>query len=204
MNPEIPKWKLDQLNILDFGNTIQVVGVVYADAEVAFVCMMPDEPMDDKVVRVLELDQEEWKGIIKQTDLVETEVFANAPDGDLAKIIVRKSTRVIEQGISWSVFRRDQYHCRYCGANDVPLTVDHLVTWEDGGPSIEENLVTSCRKCNKARGNKPYEVWLKSNYYKKVSVRLSNMAKEANERIVEDGVLDTIPLRTHSRGRNGR
>jgi hypothetical protein len=204
MNPEVPKWTLAQLNLLDLGNTVQVAGVIYADGEVAYLCMMPEEPLGDHVLRVLELSQEDWKKVIRQTDLVETEVFENAPNGSLAKIIVRKSTRVIEQGVSWAVFRRDGYRCRYCGADKVPLTVDHLVTWEDGGPSIEDNLVACCRKCNKRRGNTPYDKWLATPYYKKVSANLDPNAERKNWEIHSKGLLDAIPLRAHSRGRTGR
>lgn len=195
----IPKWKLEQLNLFDFGNTIQVSGVVYADKDIVYVCMMPDEEMGTRQVRVLDLDAEAWKKIVRQTDIVETEVLENAADGKLAKIIIRKSTRQIEQGVSWAVFRRDDFQCRYCGANSVPLTVDHLITWETGGPSIEENLVACCRKCNKSRGDMPYEEWLESSYYKRVSANL-RADFIAENRLVAT-TLDSIPRRTHSRGR---
>lgn len=202
MIPEIPRWTMAQLNLLDLGNTIQVAGVIYADAEVAYLCMMPEEPIKDKVLRVLDLDQEDWEKIIKQTDLVETEVLTRAPNGKLAKIIVRKSTRQIEQNVSWAVFRRDGYRCRYCGAKNRPLTVDHLVTWEDGGPSTEENLVACCRACNKARGNTPYEDWLNHPFYLKVSRQLEADVFRANKALAD--TLHKIPRRMHSRGRGGR
>jgi hypothetical protein len=202
MTPEIPRWALEQLSLLELGNTIQVSGVIYADAEVVYLCMMPEEPIGDRVLRVLDLDTEAWKKIIRQTDLIETEVLENAPDGKLAKIIVRKSTRQIEQGISWAVYRRDGYKCRYCGADDVPLTVDHVIPWEAGGPSIEENLVTSCRKCNKTKGKTPFPEWLEHPFYRKRSQQLAPEVRRQNEELL--GVLDSIPLRAHSRGRNGR
>lgn len=198
---EIPHWTINQLNIFDLGTTIQVSGVIYADSEVVYLCMMPDEPLEEREVRVLDLNQEDWKKLIRQTDLMEVEVFENAPSGSLAKIIVRKSTRQIEQGISWSVFRRDGYRCRYCGKDGIPLTVDHLVLWEDGGPSIEKNLVTSCRKCNKSRGNMQYKEWLGSPYYKRVSANLDPLEERKNWEILKSGILDTIPLRAHTRGR---
>jgi len=197
MTPDIPKWGINQLNIMDMGHTIQVVGVIYADEEIAYLCMIPEEPIGDRQVRVLELDQEDWKKIIYQTDMLETEVLQKAPDGKLAQVIIRKSTRQIEQGVSWAVFRRDGYRCRYCGRDDVPLTVDHVITWEDGGPSIEDNLVTSCRKCNKARGTMPYAEWIKSPYYKKN--RIAPDVREKNQQL--QFKLDAIPLRTHTRGR---
>jgi hypothetical protein len=202
MTPEIPRWALEQLNLLALGNTIQVSGVIYADDEVVYLCMMPEEPIGERVLRVLDLNQEEWKRVIRQTDLIETEVLENAPDKLLAKIIVRKSTRQIEQGVSWAVFRRDGFKCRYCGADDVPLTVDHVVPWEAGGPSIEENLVASCRKCNKTKGKLTLPEWMRHHRYRKVSQQLAPEVRQQNEELL--GTLDSIPLRAHSRGRNGR
>jgi hypothetical protein len=70
--------------------------------------------------------------------------------------------------------------------------VDHLVTWESGGPSIEENLVASCSKCNNARGETPYEEWLMSPYYKRVSANLGYQDKFANQVIVSR--LANIPV----------
>lgn len=96
---EIPKWKLEQLNIFDIGNTIQLSGVIYSDSEVLYLCLMPDEPLDGRQVRLLELDQEAWKKLIRQTDIVETEVLERAADGSLAKAIIRKSIRRVEQFI---------------------------------------------------------------------------------------------------------
>jgi len=202
VTPEVPRWELEQLNLLELGNTIQVSGVIYADGEVVYLCMVPEEPIGDRVLRVLDLSQDDWKKIIRQTDLVETEVLENAPNGSLAKIIVRKSTRQVEQGITWAVYRRDGFKCRYCGADDVPLTVDHVIPWEAGGPSIEENLVAADRKCNKVKGNLSYGDWLRHPRYRQLSQRLSPEVRRQNEELL--GRLDSIPLRTHSRGRNGR
>jgi 5-methylcytosine-specific restriction endonuclease McrA len=193
------KTTLDELDLLQLGHTIQVGGVVYAGEDTLYVCTLPDEPLEDRKVVYLDLDQEDWKAVIRQTDLLETEILAKDDENKLVKTIVRKSTRQIEQGVSWAVFKRDHYHCRYCGADDRPLTVDHLVLWEDGGPSIESNLVACCRKCNKTRGRMPYPDWLHSKYYKKVSANLPNAIRWANQDLVD--TLDSIPLRTHTRGR---
>ena len=199
MNPKTPKWGINQLNIMDVGNTIQMAGVIYADEEIVHLCMFPDEPMGDRQIRVLELNQEDWKAIIRQTDILETEILQKAPDGKLTKAIIRKSTRQIEQGVSWSVFRRDNYRCRYCDNGKVPLTVDHVITWEEGGPSIEANLLASCRKCNKARGTTPYGEWLKSPYYEEKSKALPFDVKEGNAQL-QFRLLD-IPRRVHTRRR---
>jgi len=113
-------------------------------------------------------------------------------NGKFRKVIVRKSTRNISQEVSWRVFRRDKCKCRYCGNDKVPLTVDHLVLWEEGGPSIEDNLTAACKKCNKTRGNMQYADWLNSSYYRKVSQHgLNEMERQKN--IADSMRLSTIP-----------
>jgi hypothetical protein len=209
---------LSDINILDVGHAIQMAGAVYIDESKSkvYLALFPDErgkiyPADEDCVGfsqngndemdvdTLDMSQDDWAKFIRQTDLLETEVIAKASDGTLAKIIVRKSQRQIEQGVSWKVFKRDGYRCRYCGNDDVPLTVDHLVCWEAGGPSIVANLVAACRKCNKVRGDTTYENWLKHSYYQKVSQNLNEDARQANVRLVE--TLGSIPLQVHKRSR---
>jgi hypothetical protein len=194
--------QLNELLLRELGNTLQLSGVIYAgQRQGVLVCMFPEEPIEGRELTILDLTQEDWEKVLRQTDLMETEVITKSPDGTLAKAMVRKSTRHIEQGVSWKVYRRDQYRCRYCGRADVPLTVDHLVCWEDGGPSIEENLVACCRKCNKMRGQMKYADWLHAPYYVKVSRDLQPNFRRANERIIEEDVLSGIPLRVHEHGR---
>ena len=186
--------------IKQFGHTIQVTGVIYGDAENIYLCFVPDEPFEDRnMIWFEELSIEDWKAILRQTDLMETEILAKDTDGKIIKAIVRKSTRQIEQGVSWAVYRRDKYKCRYCGKDDVPLTVDHLILWEEMGPTIPENLVACCRKCNKARGNMQFEDWLASDYCRKVGENLTDDEKWANVHLVSQ--LHRIPRRVHERKR---
>lgn len=143
----------------------------------------------------LNMDSDEWAHFLRQTDLMEIEILAKDKSGGLVKAVARKSNRQIDQNVSWRVFKRDVYACRYCGKDDVPLTVDHLVRWEEGGPSTEENLLSSCRKCNRTRGNQSYDDWLRSAYYGKVSMGLAPDVREAN--VVVASTLDSIPRKIH-------
>jgi 5-methylcytosine-specific restriction endonuclease McrA len=186
------------LDLLQVGHSIQLTGAIYASGTKALLCYLPGEDID-LPTDVLVMSLEEWKKFVRQTDLLETEILEHGQDRKLTKALVRKSTRQIEQGVSWNVFRRDGYACRYCGRDTVPLTVDHLVLWEEGGPSIEENLVSSCRKCNKVRGNTQYADWLNHRYYRDKSAGLSEAVKEAN--VVLLTKLADIPLRVHTRSR---
>lgn len=57
------------------------------------------------------------------------------------------------------IFGRDDYTCQYCGARGVPLECDHVVPIAQGGSNSDENLVTACRSCNRAKGARTPEQW---------------------------------------------
>jgi len=193
MNNEFP--------VREVGHELQLVAAVWAGNGKAWVLEFPDS--GGEVARsellVKDLSQEQWQAVLRQSDLVETEVLTRAADGNLVKTILRKSERVIAQQVSWDVFRRDRYSCRYCGNDQVPLTVDHLVLWEHGGPSTVENLVSACRKCNKVRGRTPYADWLRSEHYLRVSRALAPEQRAAN--VALTATLEAIPRLTHVRSR---
>ena len=158
--------KFSDIEILSIGNTIQLVGAVWQGEGKTIICVFPDEALDDRDdVSILRMNSAEWEYFIRQADVMETEVLSKAKDGSITKTILRKSSRQVDQTISWKVFKRDGYACRYCGNDNVPLTVDHLVRWEEGGPTIEANLISACKKCNRTRGNMSYDAWLDSEYY---------------------------------------
>lgn len=191
--------KLSDLNLLDFGSGIQLAGALYVGNGRAFLARFPDEVGFLPQVEPLDMDLGDWQRLLLQTDLQDTEVTSRGQDGTVSKAIARKSARQISAGVSWAVFRRDRYACRYCGASDVPLTVDHLVCWEDGGPSIEANLLSSCRSCNRERGTIPYEKWLRHPYYCKVAKNLSQDQWAANEALAS--TLAKIPRLPHLKTR---
>lgn len=209
--------KLSDLNLLDVGHTIQMAGAVYIGNGKVYLAMFPEEAgtiVDSEghevtgflaedgsklTAETLNMSQEEWTTFLRQADILETEVDARAADGTIAKAILRKGQRQNDQGVSWRVYKRDCYKCRYCGNDDTALTVDHLVCWEVGGPWTEANLVSCCRKCNKTRGNTPYEEWLQHPFYVRVSAGLSDAIRQANVKLVE--TLASIPRLVHKRAR---
>lgn len=212
--------KFKDLDLLKVGNTIQLVGAIYADDEQVLMCMFPEDHGDIAVldgerpafvpvrgtrpnypptIEVLDMDSDDWTQFLRQTDALETEILTKASDGTLAKAIYRKSQRQIDQVVSWKVFKRDGYACRYCGNDDVPLTVDHLIRWEEGGPTITDNLVSACKKCNRTRGDASYEEWMRHPYYIKASKFLTPETREANEELI--GKIRFIKRNTHIRSR---
>ena len=77
-----------------------------------------------------------------------------------ANIEKNKKDKINHSSISpklrFDVFRRDKYVCQYCGAcgPKVELEVDHKIPVSRGGTDDMDNLVTSCIKCNRGKGDK--------------------------------------------------
>ena len=185
--PKFPIKKLTDFSILSIGTTVQLSGAVYSDANGTWIVPFPDEKdLTDKPIEILDMSLPDWSVFLTQTDHLDVEMLAPDADGKIVKAIVRKSQRQIEQGVSWRVYKRAAFRCEYCGVEGgtqgAVLTVDHLVLFEHGGPAIESNLASCCRKCNKTRGNTEYPAWLKHPYYLKVSRNLISFQVELNEK----------------------
>lgn len=69
-------------------------------------------------------------------------------------VVIRKSTRL-------AIYLRDRFTCCYCGtdlhsAKPFQITLDHLVPQSKGGSNDPANMITSCRKCNCSRQDRPW------------------------------------------------
>ena len=192
--------KLDDINIHDIGNSIQISGTLWSGKGISFITLLPQKDVELGDISILPLTLDEWKTLIKQTDVLETEMLRQDSSG-ITKILFRKSQRQLDSYMQWAVFKRDNYTCRYCGHTGVPLTVDHIILWEEGGPTIEENLLSACRGCNKDRGNMQYENWVSSPVYMNKSRNLPVDVREANINIIPQ--LDHLKSLcfTHTRSR---
>jgi 5-methylcytosine-specific restriction endonuclease McrA len=51
--------------------------------------------------------------------------------------------------------------CAYCGIENVPLEVEHIVARGNGGSDRVSNLTLACRCCNQKKGQLPVEQFLK-------------------------------------------
>ena len=51
--------------------------------------------------------------------------------------------------------------CSYCGKQDVPLQVEHIVARANGGTNRVSNLALACEPCNQAKGTQDVAVFLK-------------------------------------------
>ncbi len=57
-----------------------------------------------------------------------------------------------------NIFKRDQHTCQYCGKNNRPMTIDHVIPKSYGGKDTWENLVCACLVCNSKKGNQTPEM----------------------------------------------
>ena len=62
-----------------------------------------------------------------------------------------------------AIDKRDGCRCFYCGAtaatSGAPLQLDHLTPHSHGGADVAQNLVTACKRCNRARSNMTLVQW---------------------------------------------
>jgi len=83
-----------------------------------------------------------------------------------------------------AIYIRDDLKCVYCSASieETTLTLDHLLPQELGGNNSASNLVTACKSCNSAKGNKSFKQFIiylrhKGVNTKKISSRVRRNTK---------------------------
>ncbi len=70
--------------------------------------------------------------------------------------ICRVERGKVSNRMRFSIYARDGYRCRNCGASQryAALEIDHIIPVSKGGKSTYDNLQTLCHKCNVEKGNK--------------------------------------------------
>lgn len=66
--------------------------------------------------------------------------------------------------------------CVYCGAENVPLEIEHIVPKSRGGSNRVSNLTLACRACNQAKGNRTAEEFGHPEVQAKAKVPLKDAA----------------------------
>lgn len=71
--------------------------------------------------------------------------------------------------------------CAYCGKENVPLEVEHIIPKSNGGSNRVSNLTIACKPCNKKKGNKDIRDFLKNKpeVLKKVLAQSKKPLKDA-------------------------
>lgn len=89
--------------------------------------------------------------------------------------MAKQHRKPISKKVRFEVFKRDGFCCLYCGRTppEVLLELDHVTPVSGGGNNDQDNLVTSCRDCNRGKGARSLNV---------VPQSLSEKAAEVKER----------------------
>lgn len=71
--------------------------------------------------------------------------------------------------------------CAYCGAEQVPLEMEHIVPKTNGGSNRISNLTLACCSCNQRKGSQPIEVFLakKPAVLQKIKAQVQRPLKDA-------------------------
>ena len=87
-----------------------------------------------------------------------------------SKFVAKEKQREMTKDINYSLadWKAAMVHfggaCAFCGkpegrAKDNKLDRDHLIPVSQGGKTIRSNIIPACRKCNRGRGNRQWELW---------------------------------------------
>lgn len=111
----------------------------------------------NKEARLIQIKQYRHKRKKKHPELVKMEnrikrsryrsLVANAPVNDLTKVQV-------------DILFATQEGCFYCGRDDEPLTIEHLVPLSRGGDHSISNIVLACMDCNRSKGAKTVDEFI--------------------------------------------
>lgn len=57
--------------------------------------------------------------------------------------------------------------CAFCGVKEgrakaAKLDRDHLVALSKGGKTTKDNIIPACKRCNRGRGNRDWQVWFRT------------------------------------------
>lgn len=143
----------------DIGSYVTIAGVIFQANGQSLTLMLPNaEPLEGS----LQPSIEEWSEIIQHSD--DPSIFELDENG-YVKAIHRKVRYQISGAIQQKIWALDGCKCLYCGRKigEVQLTVDHFEPLETGGKNDQTNYITSCRKCNKNKGNESAQEWCSRN-----------------------------------------
>jgi 5-methylcytosine-specific restriction endonuclease McrA len=84
--------------------------------------------------------------------------------------------------------------CVYCGAENVPLEIEHIIPKSNGGSNRVSNLAIACNPCNQKKGNKSIEEFLK----KKPEI-LTKIKRQLKESLKDTAVMNATRWALYNR-----
>ena len=96
----------------------------------------------------------------------------------------------IRQERRLAIYLRDGLACVYCGIGieeEAQLTLDHVVPHSKNGKNDTLNLVTACKRCNSARGNRSVLGFCKAvgEYLNTDHKAIYNRIQNARKRVID-------------------
>lgn len=74
----------------------------------------------------------------------------------ILKVLLPKFRKnLVANKLRFQILKRDNFRCQYCGRGakeGATLEIDHKIPRSEGGTSKEDNLITSCKECNRGKG----------------------------------------------------
>ena len=85
--------------------------------------------------------------------------LAAAMKADLEERTARAARQIPLPKLRVMALERDGENCAYCSTTEGPFEVDHIVPQIAGGEDILENVIVSCRSCNRAKRDRQGDDW---------------------------------------------
>jgi hypothetical protein len=87
------------------------------------------------------------------------EMLVAAMRADIAEREAREARQIPWERLRQLAFDRDGDKCGWCGCVDGPFEVDHIIPRAKGGENTLENVIVSCRSCNRAKRDREEAEW---------------------------------------------
>ena len=80
------------------------------------------------------------------------------------------------------ILQETNYRCIYC--NGLATTLDHIIAKNNGGNTLQSNLVGACQTCNTSKGTNYWKVWYKEQiFYNEASEKYICAKLKTNKRL---------------------
>jgi 5-methylcytosine-specific restriction endonuclease McrA len=86
----------------------------------------------------------------------EIQHFVSTNDPNTCKRFYTKLCKLLFKN---KVLQETNYRCIYC--NSLATTLDHIISKNNGGQSLQSNLVGACETCNKSKGTTYWRTWFR-------------------------------------------
>jgi len=100
------------------------------------------------------VDRGDWPTVARISEMLEWNipVEPTQPEDLWANLPTDGTSRHWPPALAKIIFERDDGHCVYCG--NLAIEIDHVVPVSWGGPTMKNNGVCTCHRCNCVKSNR--------------------------------------------------